>query len=52
MTTSNFARARLLLLGAGPRLLGALAIIAALWLGFFWATGSFAAAMPMLQRPA
>jgi len=29
---------RLLLLGAGPRLVGAILIVAALWGGFFWAT--------------
>lgn len=29
---------RLLLIGAGPRLLGAAVIVALLWLGFFWAT--------------
>lgn len=28
---------RLLLLGAGPRLLGAGLIVALLWAGFFWA---------------
>lgn len=27
----------LLLLGAGPRLLGALVLVALLWLAFFWA---------------
>ena len=30
----------LLLLGAGPRLIGALLIVAALWAGFFWATST------------
>ena len=29
---------RLLSLGAGPRLLGAALLVAALWAGFFWAT--------------
>ena len=31
---------RLLLLGAGPRLVGAALIVAALWAGFFWATST------------
>jgi len=31
---------RLLLLGAGPRLAGAAAVVALLWLGFFWATST------------
>lgn len=31
---------RLLLLGAGPRLIGAALIVAALWAGFFWATSA------------
>ncbi len=31
---------RLLLVGAGPRLAIAIAIIVVLWLGFFWATGN------------
>ena len=31
---------RLLLLGAGPRLAGAMLIVAALWAGFFWATST------------
>ena len=31
---------RLLLLGAGPRLAGAAAIVALLWLGFAWATST------------
>lgn len=30
----------LLLLGAGPRLLGAAVVVAALWAGFFWATST------------
>ena len=30
----------LLPLGAGPRLAGAALIVAALWVGFFWATSS------------
>lgn len=29
---------RLLLLGSGPRLVGAALIVAVLWAGFFWAT--------------
>ena len=29
---------RLLMLGAGPRLVGAVLVVAALWAGFFWAT--------------
>jgi len=29
---------RLLLVGAGPRLIGAGLVVAALWAGFFWAT--------------
>ena len=31
---------RLLLLGAGPRLIGAALIVALLWAGFFWATST------------
>ena len=31
---------RLLPLGAGPRLLGAVLIVAALWGAFFWATST------------
>lgn len=31
---------RLLLVGAGPRLLGAAIIAAVLWAGFFWATST------------
>lgn len=31
---------RLLLLGVGPRLIGAALIVAALWAGFFWATST------------
>lgn len=38
MTRWRGASARLLLLGVGPRLLGAAAVVAALWAGFFWAT--------------
>ena len=38
--TAHRATARLLLLGAGPRLTGAMLIVAALWLGFFWATST------------
>ena len=34
---------RLLLLGAAPRLAGAAAIVALLWLGFVWATSSMGA---------
>ncbi|MEM9707555.1 MAG: hypothetical protein AAF871_02095 [Pseudomonadota bacterium] len=30
----------LLLAGAGPRLAGAALIVAALWVGFFWATAT------------
>jgi len=32
--------ARLLLLGVGPRMAASAMIVAALWIGFFWATGS------------
>ena len=31
---------RLLAVGAGPRVVGAALIVAALWAGFFWATSS------------
>lgn len=31
---------RLLLIGVGPRLAIALAVVVALWLGFFWATAT------------
>lgn len=31
---------RLLLVGAGARMVGALIIVAALWAGFFWATST------------
>lgn len=31
---------RLLLVGAGPRLLGAAVVAALLWAGFFWATAT------------
>ena len=31
---------RLLLLGAAPRLVGAVLIVALLWAGFFWATAT------------
>jgi len=31
---------RLLLVGAGARLIGALFIVAVLWAGFFWATAT------------
>ena len=40
MRTQHTASIRLLLLGAGPRLLGAALIVAALWAGFFWATST------------
>ncbi|MEM6729015.1 MAG: hypothetical protein AAF618_10985 [Pseudomonadota bacterium] len=30
----------LLIVGAGPRLVGAAAIVALLWAGFFWVTGT------------
>ena len=36
--TAPRATLRLLLLGAGLRLAGALLIVAALWAAFFWAT--------------
>jgi len=35
--TAHRAATRLLLLGVGPRLTGAMLIVAALWLGFCWA---------------
>lgn len=38
MTQRKGAGMRLLLLGAGPRLLGAAGVVAALWAGFYWAT--------------
>jgi hypothetical protein len=38
--TTNGAMLRLLLLGVGPRLVGAALIVAALWAGFFWATST------------
>ncbi|MEL7254515.1 MAG: hypothetical protein AAFZ04_10670 [Pseudomonadota bacterium] len=38
--TPQKAPFRLLLIGAGPRLLMAAAIVALLWLGFFWATAT------------
>jgi len=31
---------RLLLVGAGARLIGAVIVVAALWAGFFWATST------------
>lgn len=31
---------RMLLLGVGPRLAGAVLIVMALWAGFFWATST------------
>ena len=34
---------RLLLVGAGPRLAVACLVVAALWLGFLWATTKFGA---------
>ena len=34
---------RLLLIGAGPRLVGAALIAALLWAGFFWATSTLGA---------
>lgn len=37
---SNVSSLRLLLVGAGPRLIIAALVIAALWLGFFWATAT------------
>lgn len=40
MTPRQMASLRLLLIGAGPRLLGAAAIVAALWAAFYWATGN------------
>lgn len=36
--TGPGSRIRLLLVGAGPRLVGAALVAGALWLGFFWAT--------------
>lgn len=38
--TLEQTKLRLLLIGVGPRLAGALLIIAALWACFFWATSS------------
>lgn len=38
MNLNQIASMRIFLMGAGPRLLGAAAIVAALWAGFFWAT--------------
>ena len=40
MRTWHTPSIRLLLLGAGPRLLGAALIVAALWGAFFWATST------------
>ena len=40
MKTRRTASMRLLPLGAGPRLLGAAVIVAALWGAFFWATST------------
>ena len=40
MRTRQTASIRLLTLGAGPRLLGAALIVAALWGAFFWATST------------
>ena len=36
----HLTAARLLLVGAGPRLAGAALIVAVLWAGFFWATAT------------
>ncbi len=38
MRTRHYRALRLLALGAGPRLVGAAIIVAALWGAFFWAT--------------
>ena len=40
MRTRHAPSIRLLPLGAGPRLLGAALIVAALWGAFFWATST------------
>ena len=40
MRTQHTPPLRLLPLGAGPRLVGAALIVAALWAGFFWATST------------
>ncbi len=40
MKTRRTDSIRLLMLGAGPRLLGAALIVAALWGAFFWATST------------
>lgn len=40
---NGFSNFRLLLLGAGARLVGAAVIVALLWLGFFWATSALGA---------
>ena len=40
MRTRHTPSIRLLLLGAGHRLLGAALIVAALWGAFFWATST------------
>ena len=40
MRTRRTPSLRLLALGAGPRLAGAVPIVAALWGAFFWATST------------
>ena len=38
--SKDSAMLRLLLVGVGPRIAGALLVVALIWAGFFWATSS------------
>ena len=40
MSVRRRAAGRMLLIGVGPRLAGAVLIVLALWAGFFWATST------------